>query len=948
MSGQQVGTAVGFVAGFFLPGGPQVWATIGGIAGSYISPTKFKAPSIGDAQTQTSQTGMPIPKAFGRPPPFAPTLVDGDKIARKIKKESGGKGAPPVTESEGFIATRAFLCCEGPIAAFARIKRNEKIIYSTIEGDELDADSAAAMSQLRLYYGSRDQDPDPSLEALHGVGNTPCYPGRAYFVVVDDDETQTQGAANQYRVEVIAVGTRESTCVEPDLIAWWPLDDAVGGGSAREVIAGADGVYSDDVSAGPVLCAGSGPSAKFTDFGQYMVAAPYLVPSVSSMDEWTVSCWIQPLPYWDGTEYINGGGSIEKRIAQYANSDFSYGTADWGLSLSTPSSPPESRNTIPRGFTSNAPTTTSTNMFGDSQTTMGEKYFFAMSWKKDPSPATTGRYELTVNGALVDFDENKGNSGVTGQYIIVGGGYAFPENAQFIGCVADLKIYNRALTTIELAEKFKSSDEWLPLPDGGNVYYDRKGNLWTVCSTRSSETPAIWKDIATEICRRASTKLLDHIDFDNMTDEVPGFLLGNAGLKGSDYLRTLNTFYFTNTVEYDGKLRSIRLGGTIAGTLDPDDQLTIEEQDDDLREPPVVGWSRVTVVYPDPANKYVASTQTAPRTSPDVTANSEIKIECPIPFDGDRAAQITDIIQKIKFCELEGTFKRAFPAEYDKYVASDAVMWDGRRNLILKKSFDLGMVQFDGRYDRASAYTSVAIGTAAPTPSKQASNMKGPTLFAGFNSVRLRDSDGSTGIYVALRGLLEGWPGCLLQVSVDEQASWINAGTYTSQSILGKLASNVPASGIREPITITLSGDGQVESITDDQIDAGLNRFAMISGGMAEIGQFKTADENSDGTIDLTDTFAPQLGSAAAEHATGDAFVMISQSVFLIPIDIRYAGKTIYFRPVTLGTAAANNIVYGVKYIPQFTGPALYDAFEDETGDDYVDETGATYFTEET
>ena len=49
MSGSTVGTAIGFVAGFFLPGGPQVWATIGAAIGGYVDPVKVKGPRLSDA-----------------------------------------------------------------------------------------------------------------------------------------------------------------------------------------------------------------------------------------------------------------------------------------------------------------------------------------------------------------------------------------------------------------------------------------------------------------------------------------------------------------------------------------------------------------------------------------------------------------------------------------------------------------------------------------------------------------------------------------------------------------------------------------------------------------------------------------------------------------------------------------------------------------------------------
>ena len=87
---------------------------------------------------------------------------------------------------------------------------------------------------------------------------------------------------------------------------------------------------------------------------------------------------------------------------------------------------------------------------------------------------------------------------------------------------------------------------------------------------------------------------------------------------------------------------------------------------------------------------------------------------------------------------------------------------DGRRYLILKKSFDLGMVQFEGRArSRQRAYTLGRCGERMPRR-RVRGRIRGRPLFVGFNSVRLRDADAPPGIYVAIRGLPDGWPGCLL------------------------------------------------------------------------------------------------------------------------------------------------------------------------------------------
>ena len=760
-----------------------------------------------------------------------------------------------------------------------------------------------------MYYGTDDQGPDPSLEAIHGVGNTPCYPRRAYFVVVDDDETDTRGAANQYQVEVIATGTVETNCAEDGLLAWWPLDDAAPTGTARELVEGRDGVYSSGVAGGGALSAGGGGSVVFNEFGEYMrVADVGSLARPKDMTDWTVSVWFSGQTYMGS----NGGGSVAKLIANFGG-DYLAGQWAWTLAQDNPNTLPD-KNLRPYS-NYNVTSGGSSSLNGANPVSFGGSHLLMATWKKNTGD-NYGTYTLYLDGVQVDQKIDQRQSRYEAGEVQVGGGYAYSSSYQFFGSVADLKYYSRAFTSSQASAAYMSVDDWTLSPDGGGVWVNAQGDVYVECAPRSTTTTPQWKDVATEICRRASPALIGHIDFDNMTDEVPGFLLGNTSLKASDYLRTLLAFYFADAPEYDDKIRTIKRGGAISGTLDQDDLLRVEDQDDDMREQAIAGWKRLTLIYPDPENNYVATPQTAPRSSPDVEASSEVKIECPIPFDADIAAQIADKLQKIKFCELEGTFSRAFTAEYDLHVPSDPVEWDDRRFLLTKKSFDLGMVKLEGRYDRASAYVSYASGTRAPAPTKQTSNTKGPTVLAAFNSPSLRSSDAVPGIYVAARGILSGWTGCLVQVSVDNQASWINTVQITAPSIIGKLVNDVGTGSAREPITVQLGPDQQVETITDDQIDAGLNRFVMVTAGMAEVCQFKTADENSDGTFDLTDVTSAELGTAEVDHAAGARFVLIDPTVIFLPIDASFAGQPIYLRGVTLGTAEANNQVQSLVFDP--------------------------------
>lgn len=234
--GQQVGSVVGAIIGSFIPFvGTYLGAAIGGLIGGAIKPEVIRAPGIGDAQEQTSAAGIPRPVVYGHPAPFSGNIIDGEHKARKIiVRQRQGKGGGPVVKSERFIITVAIRICEGPIAGVLRIWRNGEVVYDRRTLDQLpaysgatdaqiaahagsmQAKSAAFANNVTIYLGTESQLPDPTLEAMHGVGNTPYYRGTSYIVIRDDDVTQTGGMVNQYQFEVLAVGTEEAVLVELD------------------------------------------------------------------------------------------------------------------------------------------------------------------------------------------------------------------------------------------------------------------------------------------------------------------------------------------------------------------------------------------------------------------------------------------------------------------------------------------------------------------------------------------------------------------------------------------------------------------------------------------------------------------------------------------------------------------------------------------------------------
>lgn len=248
MSGSTIGGVVGGVVGFFF-GVPQLGYAIGSIIGGAIDPEEIRGPSIGDAQRQTSLAGAPRPVVYGHPAPFMGNIIDGEAKARKITQTEGGKGGPEVT-TERFILTSAIRICEGPIAGVLRIWRNDQLVFDrTADGDfpewsggsvleraayiaALRAKTNVFNNRIAIYFGDEAQLPDPTLEAIHGVGNTPYYRGTAYIVIKDDDVTDMRGAAALWKFEVLSEATEGSLPTTVPNVFPAPSDGSSGGVNA--------------------------------------------------------------------------------------------------------------------------------------------------------------------------------------------------------------------------------------------------------------------------------------------------------------------------------------------------------------------------------------------------------------------------------------------------------------------------------------------------------------------------------------------------------------------------------------------------------------------------------------------------------------------------------------------------------------------------------------------
>lgn len=163
--------------------------------------------ALGEIAQQTAKEAEPRVIVWGRVRPIGGNIMHAQKPVTKwvkVKSQSGGKGGggdDDTVKEQHVFRTYAIGVCEGPITAFSRIWRNNKLVYDGRGTDWGARNNAVFLKKVRLYYGGWDQPRDSWLQAIWGA-DIPAYRGTAYIVVHNEDLTDMGGSIPQYLFEV--------------------------------------------------------------------------------------------------------------------------------------------------------------------------------------------------------------------------------------------------------------------------------------------------------------------------------------------------------------------------------------------------------------------------------------------------------------------------------------------------------------------------------------------------------------------------------------------------------------------------------------------------------------------------------------------------------------------------------------------------------------------------
>jgi hypothetical protein len=995
VSGSTWGGVVGAGIGYAIGGtsGAQWGWMIGSAVGGYVDPDVIKGQKLSNAQAVQVTEGAFIPFGYG-------TFVVGGNIIQcgpldeHKHRERSGKGGP-VQENYTYTRTFAIGLCEGEVGGILRIWADGKLVYDARDPAEWpdDADAIRAMAadtskfsaSFTFYPGSETQVPDPSLEALDdswggGVGNVPSYRGLAYVVFHDYDVTDHSGAVPQFRFEVTCCGTTTTTTA--------PLSWLHGSTGLTQTI------YATAVYGSIAFAVGINNNfRRSVDGGQSWNAVDYADALGWSPTQSLMAIWHDP----DPTVGPQGYWYLAKNDAIAISSD--NGTT-WGEFLAPPQHTLSCQVVLVGGaYYSgvNAPGL-NTRLFqpmvnGPTEVDFGGDYGIPTAIGDIGGQPIVG---TDVGNILIAANNVTYTAGTAikgfayGNGILLAalaGGYLRStddgNNWTFYGVgTAEQVLYARGMffkispTSIAVSPNgltWSTSDTYfetnsggalaatdsyalvvvsqngsyvsaLPaqyaIPDASGWFTDLFGRISGATTITTTSCQAVLSDVVADFCDRVGIPSTRY-DVSALIDPVRGYVVASQST-ASDNIRALQQGFFFDYPEWGDypdtftMLRAIKRGGATAFTV-TDDDFIWSDDDEDVRPQAVEFPKKLHLTTADVYADYNATTQTAERETQNVKAVGEASVQLSLATTRDESAQIADKALKVLWTQAEGSLEREFPEEFSQYVPSDCFSFNGRRYLIQQAELGDGTVKFKAVRDRPSAYVSTATGTTRIHPPPPQLGLRGPTVFAAMNLPSLRTQDATPGMYVFVCGLLDGWQGCDLQLSTDGGSTYRSVATITTENTMGDLTAACGTSG---DITTRVYHHHTLESVTDAQLAARANAFAIESGNVAEIGQFQDAvDTGNEGEYTLSTLTRGELDTTAAAHGVGDRFVLLDHLNF-IPLDVSLAGKTLYFRPVTLGTVAANNAIYPVVFRPLFTSAPTIDFLETELGEVITTETG--------
>lgn len=952
---RQILPIVGAVVGSFF-GAPQIGFAIGSLIGNIVDPQVVQGPKIGDAGIQTSAEGVPCPIVFGTAPVVGNVIARGNRQIKK-QRESQGKGGP-VLESERVFWTFAIRLAE-PIAGVTRIWMEEKLVYDVRPGSTLTAESSEFADKFRLYLGDEDQLPDPDLEVIYGMGNTPAYRGRAYVVFPNFDLTDWRERIPTFRFEVISN-------IASDLPI--PLF-ASGTGSDRIVSAVSAGApFSTEINSGLVtpdeatnIFSAGGRLYHFSRNGNgrmsddngdtwrdmvglpttvgyrfimavlYLGGRTFLFPEDDNLTDWYytddgVNVLPNPVypvnalsqPKWCAVSH-EGLGLVGQGTGYIGI------TEDYGDTWRQYQAIPGRGHAV--HFLVHTPTAFMAASRVNDTTLMRSLEGDEDSWVEVDWPgrstsvqiwslaAEGSRVILTTNLGEVWYSDNNGVSWTQGGDLpgpVEGAHNAMTHSGgYFLGGIP---------SQFQIAGSNDGGETW------GLVYNEPTTGIRprsivenSVIASGLAGAPVPLSYIVSSLHERAGHTASDY-DVSELDDLVTGIVLAGE-YTCADAIRSLMPPYFFDSSEHDRgvgyRVNYIKRGAPVVTTVTGDSLLDAPEKT--TRQDPLEWPRALHFHYQSPIIGYAPAKSTVMRSSPDIKVVGERAVQVPVCFsDVDEPMRIAHKLLKIAYVEVSGEEEFALGDNWLDLVPTDCIglslRGEVRRLRITQEMIDSGAQSYRMIPDRQSAVTSSLTGIPLPPPTPPPPSIVGQTIDELMDLPALNDNNDTLNYYRAMSGQTEAWAGAQGQIRTINATDFTDDIRFTQNTIMGVLVDPISAASEHYPDTtnvvrVQLYTDDEIESLTDAQFLSEGGSFALKNDdGTWEILQYRDVDDEGSRTFALSHLARGRLNTGGSAHSVGARFVLL-EGVRRVDTVTANLDTTLDHRAVSIGTAPDTAII---------------------------------------
>lgn len=941
---RQVLPIVGAVAGFAVggPTGAQIGFALGSLVGNAVDPIEMQGRKLGDAPTQVAAEGGARAIVYGKGCIRATVVMErgGRRVIRQ-RDRSGGKGGGPTTVNERALWTFAIGLGE-PVAAILRIWENEKLVYDVTPTSTIPEDTAQFAEKFRFYDGNETQLPDPALEALHGVGDTPYYRGTAYMVFPQYDLTDFGETVPTYRVEVassvsivtpgsmLAIGlvtedSRRSTS-SADGATWSAGQMTPPGTDTQYLVPGENGryisyntvtaSYTDDLGitwtpsvesfAGfgmdsaaqrngvVVIAAGLGGVYRSTDNGESFsrLNPSGIRPNVVAFVNETL---VIGLGLYASTYFIGGsagsswsvGGATVLRVSSARDACSHLGYALIGGHVA---------GNIPAISLTADGLTDSVHTFDDSSATAVS----AVCSNEDPEDPI-----MVVGTNAGELYWNQNDEWHKSSFTMPGGvtvrGIAFNGSA--------FAAAGGSSSNGVIAYSTPGIDDWaIATQPLANTIFDISAHSPDASSAYGQPIPLA--SIVSSLHSRSGQSSSDY-SVSELSELTSGVVIEST-VTAAEAINSIIGSHFADPSDYDGKIHYIKRGKPVVLTLTEDD--LIDEPDEAQRNNAIEYPKKVHFLGQRADLAYASSKSTSSRYSGDVRSVGEITIGSPETYDeGMSPAEVAAKLIKVLWTESQGEREWLIPDNYLGLVPTDCVGLSYRNELVRCRILNVedtpGQRKLRMVRDRQSDYTANLTEIPnPPSPTPPQSSVIAPTILKIIDTSALTDNADTLHYLVALSGANDNWAGAVLQQMLGGSFSSIDSTTLNS--IMGTVQNTVYDAS---PYYTDTTNQVIVRLFTEDELEAQTEELFLTNGGAFflswedssethwEIMQYRDCVQDSNGDWVLSHLMRGRKNTPTAEHPPGATFVWIDPSILREAAQTSWLGTVLTHRAVSNG-----------------------------------------------